>query len=65
MAMNPIEQIMDMIQDYAIQAIRTEQYKRFIDQENGLEDYTEQVLFRTAQFDNIREAIIDLTWSIY
>ena len=64
MATQRIEQIMGMIQNYAIQAIRTEYYKKFVNEGDGLADYTEQVLFRTVQFDKIREAIIDLTWSV-
>ena len=64
MAMNRIEQIMGMIQDYAIQAIKTDWYKKFVNEEDGLADYTEQVLFRKAQFNDIRQAIIDLTWSV-
>lgn len=70
---NPIDQIMDMIQDYAAQEIVIETHRRSIiefykSMGHLLRDFDaeeeELVRIRNEKLSDIRQAIIDLTWRV-
>ena len=65
MATQRTEEIMEMVQEYARQVIRTQFYIELVKpSEHDKQELEKHLLLRKAQFDNIREAIIDLTWSV-
>ena len=71
--MNRTEEIMKMIRRYALQIGHVKEFEMFLLQKYGplygpdkqdQKEYDEEVVIADEQFNNIREAIIDLTWSV-
>ena len=71
--MDKIDEIMKMIRRYALQIGHVKEFEMFLLQNYGPlygpneqeeKEYEEEVVIANEQFNNIREAIIDLTWSV-